>query len=521
MLTLMDWFAGAGGSSQGADAVPGVTVALAANHWNLALDTHATNFPNTTHKQGDIRDADVHNWPVAELHWASPECTKWSLARGKKRNFTNTKQGALFDVAKTPQQLADELVEERSRALMSQVPDYLEGVISRGRLVLAGVVENVIDERAWDGFDDWLARFHRMGYKTRVIALNSMHAAGIRTLRAPQSRDRLYVGYWHTSLGRHPDWDKWLRPRAFCPGCDEIVPALQVFKNPRNDMGRYRSQYLYRCPRSTCRNEMVEPAVLPALAAIDLGLPTRKVGDGRPGKTFQPYAPATVARIKTGMARYWAPLLTPTGGTWRTEATPLSDPMPTRTTRENDAVALPPLIVPTEGRDGKYATPASDPGRTQTTRRETGVAFPPPFIIPMRGGGDKEQARPIDAPLHTVTAGGNHHGLITPEPLLVPYYTNGTAKPAYQPVGALTTKDRYGLATTDLPAIDVNEVGFRMLEPREIARGMAFGAAYTVLGSKRDQVTQLGNAVTPPVAELLISALVETITGTDLEPARC
>lgn len=44
MLTLMDWFAGAGGSSQGAHAVPGVEVALAANHWDLALASHAENF---------------------------------------------------------------------------------------------------------------------------------------------------------------------------------------------------------------------------------------------------------------------------------------------------------------------------------------------------------------------------------------------------------------------------------------------------------------------------------------------
>ena len=32
-LTLVDFFCGAGGSSQGAVAVPGVTARLAANHW--------------------------------------------------------------------------------------------------------------------------------------------------------------------------------------------------------------------------------------------------------------------------------------------------------------------------------------------------------------------------------------------------------------------------------------------------------------------------------------------------------
>jgi DNA (cytosine-5)-methyltransferase 1 len=516
-IDLMDWFCGAGGSSQGAHAVPNVRVALAANHWKLAMDTHAENFPFTVHKQGDIRESDVHAWPVATIHWASPECTKWSIANGKKRTFHQSRQDALIEMPKTAEQIAREAEEERSRALMKQVPEYLEGVQARGRLVLAGIVENVIDERAWDGFDDWRRRFHRMGYKTRVIALNSMHARAVRTLAAPQSRDRLYVAYWHESLGRDPDFNKWLRPQAWCPVCDEVVSAVQVFKNPRNDMGRYRAQYVYRCPRSSCRNAIVEPAVLPASVAIDFALPTRRIGDGKPGKKFTPYAEATVARIKVGMERYWwAPLLVPTGGTWRTDAAPLSSPMATRTTTENDAVALPPLLVPVEGRVGKWAIPANEPGRTQTTRNETGIAFPPPFIIPMRGGGDKEQARPIHAPLHTITAGGNHHGLVAAEPLLVSYYKNGDTKPVSQPVGAFTTKDRYGLA---MPALDVDEVRFRMLEPAEIARGMAFEDGYTVLGDKRAKVKQLGNAVTPPAAEVLVSALVEAITGESLEVA--
>ena len=48
-LTLVDFFCGAGGSSQGAVAVPGVTARLAANHWQRAIDTHAANFPDTEH----------------------------------------------------------------------------------------------------------------------------------------------------------------------------------------------------------------------------------------------------------------------------------------------------------------------------------------------------------------------------------------------------------------------------------------------------------------------------------------
>lgn len=35
------------------------------------------------------------------------------------------------------------------------------------------------------------------------------------------------------------------------------------------------------------------------------------------------------------------------------------------------------------------------------------------------------------------------------------------------------------------------------------------GEEYVILGTKRDQVAQLGNAVTPPAMQLLMAAVVE------------
>ena len=64
-LRLLDWFCGAGGSSQGCHAVPGVEVAWAANHWEKAIASHAANFPATDHWIGDIRDEPVAGWPMA------------------------------------------------------------------------------------------------------------------------------------------------------------------------------------------------------------------------------------------------------------------------------------------------------------------------------------------------------------------------------------------------------------------------------------------------------------------------
>ncbi len=538
----MDWFCGAGGSSQGAHAVPGVKVTRAANHWERAIESHAANFPDTDHYRGDIREAPVDRWPVCDIFWASPECPQWSNARGRKRDFHNTLQGDLFDDGATPEEV------ERSRALMEEVPLYLRGVQDRGGLVLAGAVENVVDVRAWDQWDRWLGEIRKLGYRTRTIALNSMHADPRSVHRAPQSRDRLYVAYWHESLRRTPDWDKWLRPRAWCPGCDGWVQAVQSFKAPGRDMGRYRQQYVYRCPNAACRSRVVEPEVLPAAVAIDWSLPGQRIGD-----RAKPLAEKTLARIQAGLDKFARPLMVPAGGTWRTDAVPADGPMPTRTTRENDGLAIPPLLIPVEGRDGKEPASANLPLRTQTARNETGLAWLP-FMVTMRGGGDQLRGRSIGEPVGTVSANGNHHGLVMPdaafvmrnnssrsgpggehctptteplrtltaaghqslitwEHLLVPYYGNGTARTVREPVGTLSTRDRYALVRG---SVDIEDVLFRMLEPHEIGRAMSFADSYVVLGNKRERVRQYGNAVTPNCAEVIVAALTEAITGEDI-----
>ena len=521
-LSVMDWFCGAGGSSQGIHAVPGIRVERAANHWKLAIESHAHNFPDATHYQGDIRKAPVWEWPVTDIFWASPECTNWSVAKGRKRDFDSAMQGTLFDLLNGLDEEDEPTAEEESRALMEEVPLYLRGVQERGGLVKAGVVENVVDVRAWDQWDRWIGEIHKLGYRTRIIALNSMHANPRSVHAAPQSRDRLYVGYWHESIGRAPDWDKWLRPRAWCTGCEQWVQAVQVFKNPQRDMGRYRQQYVYRCPNARCRSQVVEPEALPAAAAIDWSIPGQRIGD-----RAKPLAEKTLKRIEAGLKKFAQPA-------------------------RSDALAVPPLMVPVEGRDGKGAMNALGPLRTMTTRNETGLAWLP-FIAELRGG--SSDFRSVGDPLATITASGNHHGLVTPdvpafvmrnngskgdggehcttpsepfrtmttaghqslvtwEHMLVPYYGNGTPRTVNEPIGALTTRDRYALVKGD---VDINDVLFRMLEPHEIGRAMSFADDYTVLGNKRERVRQYGNAVTPNAAEVLVCALVEAVTGEEID----
>ena len=595
-LRIHDWFCGAGGSTQGAAAVPGVEPTHAANHWKMAIESHAANFPQVDHWRGDIRDIDVARLPYAELFWASPECTNWTQAKGVEQTYRE--QDALPGMGPVTSEEAD-----RSRALMEEVPQYLRAMALRGRPVLAGVVENVTDIREWVDWRRWRAEIEAVGYRTRLIALNSMHAESRLTPRAPQSRDRLYLAYWHVRLGRDPDWDKWLRPTAFCPSCDEWVQAVQVWKRPDRDMGRYRQQYAYRCPRVSCRNRIVEPTFLPAAAAIDWSVRGERIGD-RP----RPLADKTLRRIEAGIRKLArpvtveaaisgvvvAPLLVPVEGRDGKAASSMGSPLRTQSTRNETAVAaapflvrhytprgqlaqmstsaadpaptltastvpslvVPPMLVPAGGTWNEDPAPLGAPMRTRTVRESEAVLVAP-FIAELRGGGST--ARPVGEPLATVTASGNHHGLVVPAMLMRNNGSRGDGGEHCTPVDdvmrTLTTTGHQSLVqwgwdewaalyaydagafadlTRPLPTQTtvqgdalVSGIGlpavedclFRMLEPHEIGAGMAFRADYVVLGNRRERVRQYGNAVTPPVAEVLVSALVECITGEDLERA--
>ncbi|AEV86674.1 DNA (cytosine-5-)-methyltransferase [Actinoplanes sp. SE50] len=567
MLRLYDEFAGVGGTSHGASYVPGIEVYAAANHDRHAVDSHNLNFPGARHFQADITKLPVEKMPYAELFSASPACPAWTDANGVKRDFdrANAEAQTLFDLAEAePDPALKKRLEEykRSRLLMKEIPRYLRAMNGRGTPVLAGMMENVIQCRKWHEWDAFLREIRNIGrgYHLWFFALNAMHMEPVRSLKTPQSRNRLIIAYVHKSIGRLPDWDKWLRPHAHCPSCDMRVQAIQVFKKPGADMGAYGSQWVYQCPRVSCRGREVFPATLAALAAIDPSVPGIRIRD-RAAHGLPDLKDATLGRLRAGVRRYWAPLMVPGEGRDGKTAAPASAPLRTQTCRNETGYAYAPFLSPAGDTWRNAPSSALDPMPTRTTRECDGVAsLPlPPFITPLRGGGDKENARRISEPLSTVTASGNHHGLALPplitrqnsgheesgttpateairmvtasgkqsvafaRPLLVPYYGASTsALPSSQPIGTLTTKDKYALVTSDADRIansfDLDDVLFRMLEPHEIARAQSFAPTYrTSTTTKRINVRLFGNAVPASIAEVVFSALTECISGEELD----
>lgn len=93
-------------------------------------------------------------------------------------------------------------------------------------------------------------------------------------------------------------------------------------------------------------------------------------------------------------------------------------------------------------------------------------------------------------------------------PFLIVYYGSdgsGGWQPLQRPLRTMTTLDRFGLVTWE-----GREPMLRMLQVDELRDAMGFPATYKLkLGTRRDRIKMLGNAVAPPV----MAAIVETLTS--------
>lgn len=533
--TSTDLFCGAGGSSLGAEWA-GVELVMAANHWQTAIDVHQAHFPNAGHDCADISQADPRRYPRTDILLASPECTNHSQARGVSRKRQDP---TLWD--------APDPSAERSRATMWDVVRFAEQL-----QYTAIVVENVVEATKWVLWHAWWQAMTDLGYQGRVLSHNSMHH------RVPQSRDRIYVVWLRPGI----TVDLEIELDAWCARCDTTRVVRQAWKNGRT-VGRYRQQWVWAC--TTC-GAACEPSTEPAARIIDWSLDCPRIGD-----RARPLAANTRARILAGLQRYgWAPITTSGAGNVH-ERTPgnrarsVGEPLATQQTTATTALATPPgFLVPPHGAAGtrRPARGLDEPHPTVCASDDRQA-----LVVPMRRNG---HAQPTDNPVPTVTAGGNHHALIvrnygneggdpgrhvTPveEPLrtltgapgqallmrnngtrgdeawattpvdepartmtvkghqslLVPYTRTGQARPVNEPTPTMTTRDRAALVNVEQV---VDDCGFRMLEPYEVAAAMAFPTGYIPRDlPKKDQVKLAGNAVTPPVMTWIVGRILQAL----------
>lgn len=498
-LTATDLFCGAGGSSLGAETA-GVRLAMGANHWPKAIEVHQDNFPDAGHDCADISQVDPRRYPRTDILLASPECTNHSSAKGVSRKAQNPN---LFD--------SPDLGAERSRATMWDVHRFVEH-----HRYDAVVVENVVDAARWIYWPSWWQAWDDAGYDARVLSINSAHTGAVH-----QWRDRIYVVAVRRGL---PKVDLDMRPPSWCSTCETIVEGVQAFKRPTSRVGKWRSQYHYRCP--TC-SDVVAPPAPPAAGIIDWDLPAGRIGDRK-----KPLADATLRRIRLGLERYGAALVAGAGNTWErpgseyARAWPLDQPTPAQSCSVQHAIAHPDGFLlrpytPRNPQSGQMLRPVTDPSAAVTGSSMQAL------VVPFKTNG---RARPADTePLNAVCSSANPAGLLmAPQsdgramptdqpapsltakvpPMLVPYNRSGVGRPVTEPSATLTTKDRAALVDIEL---SLDDCRFRMLEPHEVKAAMAFPESYRAEGTKTELVKLWGNAVTPPVMNMIVGRLVEAL----------
>lgn len=195
---------------------------------------------------------------------------------------------------------------------------------------------------------------------------------------------------------------------------------------------------------------------IPAKDIIDWSIPCPSIDERE-----KPLADATMRRILNGIEKFWGEGARPflcryNGGDNRNHS--IDEPMP---------------VLDTSNRYGLVQ----------------------PIIAELRG---KSGCRSIDDPLSTVSCSGGHHALI------MEYYGNGMChNPKESPLPVVTTKERFALVNADPKNV---RLGFRMLQPHELAAAQSFPKDYIFTGTKGDVVKQIGNAVVPTVAEALVKA---------------
>lgn len=549
-LIAVDLFSGFGGLTKGIENA-GFTTIMAANHNSYKVEVHEANHPNAEHWIADLVDpeaADYHSardLPAADLLVAGVSCVNHSQANTIKAY----EQGLTLFGMDDPDFEERVTRSERDRATANCVLHY--AAQHHPRLIL---IECTTELTSWgpavqgrakvgDGttYRWWLKQFDLLNYRHKVLYLNSMFFG------VPQSRDRLYIAFWHKSLPA-PDLDH--RPVSRCRRCDKDVEAVWTWKTgvPPTGSVRYGKQYEYRCP--SCRTPVVPP-MTPSLGALDLTNLGTRIGDRK-----KPLAPATMARAERCRQRFadFPAVLMPAKALRGSERHPWQ-PMATQTSQQETSVLSTGAIIAAAGH--AFERPGSNcrsrgfdqPLWAQPATSTTGLITPPMAIaVDNFQGAPRGVGSPLPTQVGSETLAAVSSGVIPYRKNTVPavhgeamptvtsdqipglisaagwFKQNGSTgtetapHPLTDALGTLTAHDTTALLMAEwrasLAGLPLEDCYFRMMRAYEIGRGCGFDVnfpdqrgSFIVWGSDRSQVDGFGNAVSPPVGTWIGSRL--------------
>lgn len=467
---IVDSFAGGGGASTGIEEATGHSVDEAINHDPDAVAMHEVNHSSTRHWLTDVWNSDPRVITAGRkvgLLWLSPDCTHHSKARGGKPRQKNIRGLAWVAVwwAATV----------KPRVIMLEnVEEFLEW----------GPLDNEgkpIKDQKGRTFRSFVNALRKQGYDVEWRIMKACDYG------APTTRKRLFL-------------------IARCDG-QKIIWPEPTHAEPTNQAVRSRQMNPYRTAAECIDWSMPCPSIFESADEIK-----KKYGI----KVKRPLADNTSRRIAHGFMKFIVNNPNPfivtvnhAGDGFRGQE--IDKPLGTMTAKNGYGLVLPFLAKyhgEISGHEARGQT-VDKPLLTLDTSNRFGLITA--NIVKFRG---KNIGQPVDEPLHTVTAGGNHHGLVYA--FLVTYYGASIGQDLNSPLHTIPTHDRFGLVIVHIkgePYVVV-DIGFRMLEPRELYAAQGFPSTYIIDGYKvngrpvprSQQVAKCGNSVSPVIPAAMVRA---------------
>lgn len=193
------------------------------------------------------------------------------------------------------------------------------------------------------------------------------------------------------------------------------------------------------------------------------------------------------------------------GGNYTGAGVSLDEPTHSVTTVDHHAVVAAHLMVNNTGHPGGSV---GSPAHTVTTGNHHAVVAS--HLVKLRG--TCRDGQQTDAPMPTITAGGQHVGEVETT-LAVEDYDEERAQLVLAFLKEYCGADSTGLVEIAGVTYRIVDIGMRMLQPHELYRAQGFPDWYIidqdyrgVKYAKDKQVARCGNAVPPPFAEALVRA---------------
>ncbi|MCR4714263.1 MAG: DNA cytosine methyltransferase [Treponemataceae bacterium] len=266
----------------------------------------------------------------------------------------------------------------------------------------------------------------------------------------------------------------------------------------RKDCGK---RIIWPEPTNVKGGDMLLPDWRSASEIIDWSIPSQIIS-----KRKKPLAVATLRRIEYGMKEFWGdaavPFIAKLYGNSTAER--LDRPLSTISCSGAHHMLITPFLC-RYNQGNNHVHTIEEPLPTLDCSNRYGIVEP--FISAICQTSARQRNRKLTEPLSTICT-KQEHCLVSP--MLIQYYGNGHAVPLDAPVPTLTTKDRYALVGTDSNSV---ELGFRMLQPKELAAATGFPEDYVFTGTKVDVVKQIGNAVPPNFARAMFSQILKEMTA--------